>query len=298
MVFPLFNGYSWEITDSSGLLTFSHYGMTSITMNSAEGSITAGKFIKQNGNSSQILLANGDTLATSTFVTGTPWTSMGYVTGTPWTTANTTGSAGSVTNSLTFSNAGAGAVSGSTYNGSAARIISYNSIGAAALAGSPTQAFSVQELCFGTDYNTGWLIKDFTNQLCFYMTGQVEKMTISNGAYVGSPNGYVYAQEFYRGSSRDLKYNINPYFESALDILNSTSIYTYQMKANDEFALGFIAEDTSKWLSGPNQKHHNFGNHLGMLTKAIQEEDSKIVELERKITILENEIKELKNGRN
>lgn len=42
---------------------------------------------------------------------------------------NTTGSAGSVANSLTFSDAG-GAGSGTTYNGSVARTISYNSVGA------------------------------------------------------------------------------------------------------------------------------------------------------------------------
>lgn len=45
-------------------------------------------------------------------------------------TGNLAGSAGSVTNALTLSNAGSGAASGTTYNGSAARTISWNSIGA------------------------------------------------------------------------------------------------------------------------------------------------------------------------
>jgi hypothetical protein len=45
---------------------------------------------------------------------------------------STTGSAGSVTNAITFNNGGAGAASGTTYNGSVARTISYNTIGAAA----------------------------------------------------------------------------------------------------------------------------------------------------------------------
>ena len=45
---------------------------------------------------------------------------------------NTTGSAGSVTSSITFNNEGTGDASGITYNGSAARTISYNTIGAAA----------------------------------------------------------------------------------------------------------------------------------------------------------------------
>jgi hypothetical protein len=45
---------------------------------------------------------------------------------------NTTGSAGSVTNSITFNDGGSGATSGTTYNGSAAQTISYNTLGAAA----------------------------------------------------------------------------------------------------------------------------------------------------------------------
>ena len=49
---------------------------------------------------------------------------------------NTTGSAGSVTNAATFNNGGLGDASGTTYNGSAARTISYNTVGASPLAGS------------------------------------------------------------------------------------------------------------------------------------------------------------------
>ncbi len=45
---------------------------------------------------------------------------------------NTTGSAGSVTNSLTFNNSGSGSSSGVTFNGSSAKTISYNTIGAQA----------------------------------------------------------------------------------------------------------------------------------------------------------------------
>ena len=46
------------------------------------------------------------------------------------------GQAGSVANSLTINNSGTGSASGTTYNGSAAQTISYNSIGASPLAGS------------------------------------------------------------------------------------------------------------------------------------------------------------------
>lgn len=46
--------------------------------------------------------------------------------------ATSSGSAGSVTNAVTFNNAGAGAASGTTYNGSGAVTVSYNTIGAQA----------------------------------------------------------------------------------------------------------------------------------------------------------------------
>lgn len=45
-------------------------------------------------------------------------------------------SAGSVTNSLTFNNSGTGEASGATFNGSAAKTISYNTVGASPTAGS------------------------------------------------------------------------------------------------------------------------------------------------------------------
>jgi len=61
----------------------------------------------------------------------------GTVSGTNITTGgNVTGSSASVANSVTFNNGGAGDASGTTFNGSAARIISYNTVGASPLAGS------------------------------------------------------------------------------------------------------------------------------------------------------------------
>ena len=51
-------------------------------------------------------------------------------------TGNVTGSASSVVNAATFNSGGAGAVSGTTFNGSATQVISYNTVGASPLAGS------------------------------------------------------------------------------------------------------------------------------------------------------------------
>lgn len=48
---------------------------------------------------------------------------------------NTTGSAGSVANAVTFNNGGSGDASGTTFNGSAARTVSYNTVGAPSTSG-------------------------------------------------------------------------------------------------------------------------------------------------------------------
>jgi len=69
------------------------------------------------------------------------------------------------------------------------------------------------------------------------------------------------------------------------------------MKSDYSFALGFIAEDTHPWLSGDNQKSHIFGNHLAILTKAIQEEDTKILQLQNEVKELKNQIKQIQDGR-
>jgi hypothetical protein len=60
--------------------------------------------------------------------------------------ANTTGSAGSTTAALTMNNSGTGATSGSTFNGSAAETISYNTVGAAPAVAAST----VRGYCTGT----------------------------------------------------------------------------------------------------------------------------------------------------
>lgn len=90
---------------------------------------TAPEWVSSTG-TGNLVRANSPTLVTPAL--GTP-SSGNFSTGTfTWPTfnQNTTGSAGSVANSVTFDNSGTGAVSGTTYNGSAARTISYNTIGA------------------------------------------------------------------------------------------------------------------------------------------------------------------------
>ena len=91
--------------------------------------------------------------------------------------------------------------------------------------------------------------------------------------------GTITGSEVYRGSSRELKKNIKPMRRSGLDLINNTEICTYNLKSSGQFGVGFIAEDTDWWISGKDQKKHEFGNHLGVITKAIQEEDQKVEKL-------------------
>jgi len=67
---------------------------------------------------------------------------------------NTTGSAGSVSNSVTFNNGGAGGASGSSFNGSSALTVSYNTIGAAASSHSHNSDY-VSKTTIGTNSFVG-----------------------------------------------------------------------------------------------------------------------------------------------
>jgi hypothetical protein len=103
-----------------------------ITLNEAGGNVAIGK-----STAATALDVNGTVTATAftgagTGLTGTASSlSIGGNAATA-TTATSAITAGSVTNAVTFNNGGAGDASGTTFNGSAARTISYNTIGAQA----------------------------------------------------------------------------------------------------------------------------------------------------------------------
>lgn len=98
----------------SGTVAVANGGTGSTTaqtaINTLAGATTSGYYLRGNGtNAVMAAIVAGDV---------------------PTLNQNTTGSAGSVANSVTFNNGGAGAASGTTYNGSAAQTISYNTVGA------------------------------------------------------------------------------------------------------------------------------------------------------------------------
>lgn len=107
-------------THVSGTLPVANGGTGQTTaqaaINSLAGAVTSGYYLRGNGtNVVMAAISAGDV---------------------PTLNQNTTGSAGSVANALTMNSSGTGAASGTTFNGSAAQTISYNTIGASPLAGS------------------------------------------------------------------------------------------------------------------------------------------------------------------
>lgn len=94
-------------------------------------------------------------------------------------TGNSSGQAASVANAATFNNSGSGDASGTTFNGSAARTISYNSVGASALAGS-SSIVTVGTITSGTWHGTAiGEIYGGTNQTT-YTTGDILYASASN----------------------------------------------------------------------------------------------------------------------
>jgi hypothetical protein len=110
---------SWDDLDIStaditGTLPIANGGTGQTTqqtaLNALAGGVTSGQYLR--GNGTNVLLTSiqaGDV---------------------PTLNQNTTGQAGSVANAVTFNNSGTGSASGETFNGSAAKTISYNTIGA------------------------------------------------------------------------------------------------------------------------------------------------------------------------
>jgi hypothetical protein len=150
---------SISVASSNGFTGSSSGGSTPIL--TLATSVTG--LVKGNGSSLSAATANTDYLvppsgtsilkggsggALSNATAGTDYLAPGGALGTPasgnftsgsfsWPTFNqsTSGQAGSVASSLTFSNGGSGDASGSTYNGGGARTISYNSVGAPSTSG-------------------------------------------------------------------------------------------------------------------------------------------------------------------
>jgi hypothetical protein len=135
-------GTGISTTTGSGTLTINNTGVTSlagtspVNASASTGSVTvslaSGYGDTQNPYASKT--ANFF-LAAPNGTAGAPTFRAIVAADIPTLNQNTTGSAGSVANAVTFNNGGAGDVSGTTFNGSAARTISYNTVGAPSTTG-------------------------------------------------------------------------------------------------------------------------------------------------------------------
>ena len=162
--------------------------------------------------------------------------------------------------------------------------------GKAALNGSSSQDFLTSTLILGSSFSNGWSIQGGAGgSFAVFYNGSVKVSADSSGN--------VTAQEFYRGSSRLLKHNITDLSVNAIELLMNVDIVEYDMISDGSHAYGFIAEDTTQILSGKDQKGHVFGNHLAMLTRAIQQEFVEIEILKQRVNELESKIQELTYGR-
>lgn len=113
------NFYTVDASNLTGTLAIANGGTGQTTqqaaINALAGATTSAQFLRGNGTNvtmSAIQAADVPTL-----------------------NQNTTGSAGSVANTVTFNNGGSGDASGTTFDGSAARTISYNTLGAPSTSG-------------------------------------------------------------------------------------------------------------------------------------------------------------------
>jgi len=97
-------------------------------------------------------------------------------------------------------------------------------------------------------------------------------------------DGELTANAFNLASARIYKENIVAYTYNGMDLINSINVMAFNYKA-DPYKLqriGFIADDTNPIFAGPDNDYFDVGNTVGVLLKAIQELNARIVELEVK----------------
>jgi hypothetical protein len=126
----------------------------------------------------------------------------------------------------------------------------------------------------------------------YYTGGDQGKGIASNVAPTWQGFGFGWATDaalggtyFYNPSLRELKKDIQPFVKSAMDILNATEIVNYKLDsgAHDDVTLiGFIAEDTPAELATEQHDKMDNSNTLGVILKAIQEIDDRIIALQNK----------------
>ncbi|CAB4155105.1 hypothetical protein UFOVP652_75 [uncultured Caudovirales phage] len=137
-------GTGITITNGAGSITIASTvsgGVTSVTgtapVNSSGGTTPAISLAASYGDTQNPYASKAANfvLAAPSGAAGVPTFRAVVAADIPTLNQNTTGSAGSVTNAATFNNGGTGGASGSTFNGSSALTVSYNTVGAPSTTG-------------------------------------------------------------------------------------------------------------------------------------------------------------------
>jgi hypothetical protein len=120
-------------------------------------------------------------------------------------------------------------------------------------------------LYFGAASNDYLIYNDTTKVFQFYADNSSTASIIKAGS-------------FDTQSSFELKHNIIKFNESAIDLINSIDIVSYNYKddSNQRPKVGFIAEQTNSYFSTPSQDSFDLTNSIAILIKAVQELDYKI----------------------
>lgn len=91
----------------------------------------------------------------------------------------------------------------------------------------------------------------------------------------------IHAQGFYQLSLLKYKKNVVDFSKSALDILKKVNIVSFEYKNDDMTHIGFIADNAPNEVSGKNHDCMDTNSCIGLLIKAIQEQQTEIENLRR-----------------
>lgn len=91
----------------------------------------------------------------------------------------------------------------------------------------------------------------------------------------------IHAQGFYQLSLLKYKKNVVDFSKSALDILKKVNIVSFEYKNTDNTHIGFIADDAPSEVTGKNHDCMDTNSCIGLLIKAIQEQQIEIENLRR-----------------
>ncbi|QEH43306.1 pyocin knob domain-containing protein [Chitinophaga sp. XS-30] len=108
-------------------------------------------------------------------------------------------------------------------------------------------------------------------------------------------NASILATSFYQSSLRSLKKNILPFTASALSILGSAQVRTFQFKSDStgKTNIGFIADEVPDEIAIPGRKGVDQASTVALLVKSVQELNQQNEALEQKVKNLEALVEKL-----